>query len=95
MVPDYQAWDQLLLIGTLSGLFCYYRRDDPRFPEEVGYQDPDQKKSAGYPDERNKEIARLFWPWLVKGPDRKDIDKEAEAQSEKEADGFDHEPDIT
>jgi hypothetical protein len=61
----------------------------------VGYQNPGQENSAGYPDERKKEIAHFFWPWVVEGPDGKDIDKKAEAQSEKKADGFDHEVDTT
>jgi hypothetical protein len=70
-------------------------RDNPHFSEEVCYQYTGQKNCAGYSDERKKEIARFFWPWVVEGPDGKDIDKEAEAQPEKEADGFDHELDIT
>jgi hypothetical protein len=70
-------------------------RDDTQFSEKVGYHDPDQEDSAGYPDEREKGIACFFEPWLVEGPDGKDIDKEAEAQSEKKADDFYHGPDTT
>ena len=61
----------------------------------MGYHDPDQEDSAGYPDERKKGIDCFLGPWQVAGPDGKEIDEEAEAQSEKEADGFDHEPDTT
>jgi hypothetical protein len=61
----------------------------------VGDHYPDQENSAGYPDERKKGKDRFFRPGQVEGPDGKEIDKEAEAQSEKEADALDHEPDTT
>jgi hypothetical protein len=70
-------------------------RDEPQFPEEVGHHDPDQEDGSGYPDERKKGIDCFFGPGEVKGPDGKDIDEEAEAESEKKADGFDHELDTT
>jgi hypothetical protein len=71
------------------------RRDKPHFPERMGYHDPDQEDSAGYPNERKKGIDRFFGPGEVAGPDGKDIDKEAESKSEKKAENLYHGPDTT
>jgi hypothetical protein len=71
------------------------RRYDAHSSEKVGRQDPDQEDHAGYPDERKKGIDHFLGPGAVEGSDGEEIDKEAEAQSDEETDGFNHETDFT
>ncbi len=56
----------------------------------MGSQNAEKKKGACYPDKRKKEIKEFTGAGLVEGPDRMEVDKDAEAQPEEEGYRFNH-----
>lgn len=93
--PSNQPEKEIITCQDLSRILCLIGSDDPHFPEEVGYHDPGQEQRARYPDKRKKKITRLFGPWMIERPDGMEINKEAEAQPDKEANRFNHKLDST
>jgi hypothetical protein len=70
-------------------------RKDAQLTQKMGNENAKEKKRARNADKGKKGVNKFPERGVIEGPDRTEVDQEAEAQAEEEEERFDHGPDCS